>query len=166
MVWKNQTTIFLNCALTTLCYPGVITSIPCRQMTYLKNDEWFQTLLLTAFTFADIIARFCLGYRCGLRPGNVAWTVLIRSCIFPLVLYCAMAHSSADSLAFVAVALFGFLNGYCVSMSLILVNEIEGLTDEQRKTCGRISACSVNSGLCIGSLGAILLSHAFSLGGA
>merc|ERR1712137_936263 len=31
-VWKNQLTIFLNLFLTTLCYPGIITAIPCRQL--------------------------------------------------------------------------------------------------------------------------------------
>merc|ERR1712045_89961 len=50
IVWRNQTVIFLNLFLTTLCYPGLITSISCRQMLGLRAGHWFQTLLLTAFT--------------------------------------------------------------------------------------------------------------------
>jgi len=121
-------------------------------------------MLLTAFTVADTIARFCLDYRLGFHAGNVMWTVLIRALVFPLLLFCAISERSSDGLAVFAVALFGFLNGYCVSLGLILVNEIPGLTNEQRKTCGRISACSVNGGLCIGSFGAIAIATTFNLG--
>lgn len=163
-VWKNQLAIFLNLFLTTLCYPGMITSIPCRQMLHLQEGQWFQTLLLTAFTLADIFARFCTNYRLCLRPGNVMWTVAVRVCVFPLVLLCAAWDDAQDTWAFAAVSAFGFLNGYCVSLSLILVNEVPRLTSEQLKTNGRISACSVNGGLCAGSMGAMLLATTLGLG--
>jgi len=153
-VWKNQLVIFLNFFLTTMCYPGLITSIPCRQLLWLKDEHWFQTLLLTWFTLADIIARFLTHFRMGLTHENIGVTVIIRAFFLPLMIYCAAAQEANDYLSFAVVAGFGFLNGYCVSLSLIVVNEIPEMTDEQRKTCGRISACSVNSGLCVGSLAA------------
>ena len=40
-----------------------------------------------------------------------------------------------DVLSMAAVACFGFLNGYCASLCLIVVNEIPDLSAEQRKTC-------------------------------
>lgn len=165
-VWTNQLVIFINLFLTTLCYPGVITSIPCRQMEALADEHWFQTLLLTAFTLADIIARFLTHLRCGMDYSTIGWTILVRMVVFPCVLYCATSAEASDLLAFCMVAAFGFLNGYCVSLSLIVINEIPGLSDEQRKTCGRISACSVNSGLCLGSLAAAGLAAGFSIGDA
>merc|ERR1712232_713860 len=91
LVWKNQMAIFFNLTLTTLCYPGILTSIPCRQFLFLEKDEWFQTLLLTVFTLADIVARFCLDFRLCLNAHNVIWTVSVRALLFPLVLFCAIS---------------------------------------------------------------------------
>jgi hypothetical protein len=162
LVWKNQLTVFANLFLTTLCYPGIITSIPCRQFLGLRKDSWFQTLLLTSFTFADILARFFIscGFKCGLSYRNIHLTVLIRALIFPVMLYCVQGWSAlpwstpSDGFSFFVVACFGFLNGYCVSLALIVVNEIPDLSNEQKLTSGRITACSVNSGLCLGSIAA------------
>ena len=47
LVWFNQLVIFGNFFLTTLCYPGLITAIPCKQMKFLDTNQWFQTMLLT-----------------------------------------------------------------------------------------------------------------------
>lgn len=151
-VWRNQAVIFANMFLTTLCYPGMITSIPCRQLLVLRSEHWFQTLLLTAFTSADILGRFFTSFRCGLHHGNIQITILIRAAILPLMLICISHPSTTDAMAFAVVAAFGWLNGYCVSLALIVINEIPRLGNEQRKTCGRISACSVNGGLCLGSV--------------
>ncbi len=38
-VWFNQLIILMNLLLTTACYPGLITTIPCRQMSVLSSDE-------------------------------------------------------------------------------------------------------------------------------
>jgi len=165
-VWRNQAVAFLNLFLTTLCYPGLITSIPCRQFLALEDEHWFQTLLLTAFTLADIVGRFMTDDRfgrLGLYHGNIWLTLVARSAIFPLVVYCISDASASDMAAFVVVALFGMLNGFCVSLSLIVMNDIPGLSADQRKTCGRISACSVNGGLCAGSLAAAALASILGL---
>ena len=61
-VWFNQLMVFANFVLTTICYPGLITAIPCRQMQALAGAEWFQTLLLTIFTLFDAGAEH--GSRC------------------------------------------------------------------------------------------------------
>jgi len=157
IVWRNETVIFLNLFLTTLCYPGLITSIHCRQMLALRAGHWFQTLLLTSFTLADIFGRFMTRYRMGLHHGNIQRCVLVRAMVFPLVVFCIVDASASDQFSFFVSGLFGFLNGYCVSLSLIVINELPGLTESQKKTCGRISACAVNSGLCAGSLAAAVL---------
>jgi len=157
IVWRNQTVVFLNLFLTTLCYPGLITSIRCRQLLALRAGQWFQTLLLTVFTLSDIAGRMMTGARMGLHYGNVWICILIRVVIFPLILLCIMSASVPDTWSFLIVSAFGLLNGYCVSLGLIVLNEIPDLTDSQKKTCGRISACSVNSGLCAGSMAAALI---------
>lgn len=158
VVWRNQTVIFLNLFLTTLCYPGLLTSITCRQMLFLRDGQWFQTLLLTAFTASDIVGRFLTRFRMGLNHRNIQIVILIRALVFPAILWCITDPAAPDVFAFFIVSVFGFLNGYCVSLSLIVINEIPELSDSQRKTCGRISACSVNAGLCAGSLAAAAIS--------
>lgn len=163
VVWRNQTVVFLNLFLTTLCYPGLITSIHCRQFLGLRTGHWFQTLLLTAFTFSDILGRILTRCRMGLNHSNIQVCVLLRAVVFPLILFCIASASASDLFSFLVVALFGFLNGYCVSLALIVINEIPGMTDSQRKTCGRISACSVNSGLCAGSIVAALIAPYISV---
>jgi len=162
-VWFNQLIILINLLLTTACYPGLITSIPCRQMSVLSSDEWFQTILLTVFTLADIVARFLTHIRVGLNYRNIYWTAIVRVLLLPLLIYCTVSKTGHDLLSMLAVAVFGFLNGYCVSLSLIVVIEIPDLSQEQRKTCGRISACSVNTGLCLGAFSAAALSSALKL---
>eukprot|EP00441_Pelagodinium_beii_P042777 CAMPEP_0197632294 /NCGR_PEP_ID=MMETSP1338-20131121/9112_1 /TAXON_ID=43686 ORGANISM="Pelagodinium beii, Strain RCC1491" /NCGR_SAMPLE_ID=MMETSP1338 /ASSEMBLY_ACC=CAM_ASM_000754 /LENGTH=437 /DNA_ID=CAMNT_0043203853 /DNA_START=34 /DNA_END=1347 /DNA_ORIENTATION=- len=163
LVWRNQLVILLNFFLTTLCYPGIITAIPCRQMLQLRAGHWFQTLLLTAFTLIDIIGRFMTHVRFGLHYGNVQLTVVVRAIVFPVMLFCATSDSATDVLSIAVVGCFGFLNGYCASLGLIVVNEIPHLTNEQRKTCGRISACSVNGGLALGSLAASAVATSMGL---
>lgn len=163
-VWKNQVVIFLNLFLTTLCYPGLITSIPCREYIALRGEGWFQTLLLTSFTISDIIARFMTHFRIGLNHKNIWLTVVVRAVIFPIMVFCITNPASHDIYGFMVCSAFGFLNGYCVSLSLIVVNEIPDMSDEQRKTSGRMAACFVNSGLCMGSVAAAFVAPALGLG--
>jgi len=164
LVWKNELAIFLNLVLTTLCYPGLLTSIPCRQLHALNSEHWFQTLLLTMFTLADIVGRFMTHNRFCLAHNNILLTVGIRAAVFPPLLLCIVSASVGDAFSLVVVAAFGFLNGFCVSLALIVINEVPGLSDEQRKTAGRISACSVNSGLCVGSLLAAAIAWTLDIG--
>lgn len=164
IVGKNQVVIFMNLFLTTICYPGIITSIPCRQYTDLCPEQWFQTLLLTAYSLSDIVARLFTGYRLGLTHRNIWITVFLRAAVMPLIVRCVMDPSASDTFAFFVISVMGFLNGYCVTLALMLVNEIPRLTDEQRKTSGRISACSVNSGLCLGSVAAAGLASLMQIG--
>eukprot|EP00913_Durusdinium_trenchii_P014884 g13959.t1 len=118
VVWFNQLVIFGNFFLTTLCYPGLITAIPCKQMKSLDVDQWFQTILLTVFAMFDIVARFCTHIRFGLDHGNIQYTVLLRALLVPLMLTCAVGTTS-DLWSMVAVAAFGLLNGYSGSLCLV-----------------------------------------------
>lgn len=165
IVWFNQLVTFLHFFLTTLCYPGLITSIPCRQWLSLEPEHWFQTLLLTAFTMSDIFGRFFTDEkrRCGLNYKNIWVTLVIRMVIFPLMVYSITVSSAPDAFGFAVVSAFGFLNGFSVSLSLIVMNQIPNMTSDQRKTCGRISACAVNGGLCAGSLAAGVVALALDI---
>jgi len=88
----------------------------------------------------------------------------MRLALFPAVLFCILSTTSTDVLSIIVVGLFGALNGYACSLSLIVVNEIPMLvSDEQRKSCGRISACSVNGGLAVGSLLAAMLASSLGI---
>eukprot|EP00428_Durinskia_dybowskii_P063210 CAMPEP_0170368854 /NCGR_PEP_ID=MMETSP0117_2-20130122/7673_1 /TAXON_ID=400756 /ORGANISM="Durinskia baltica, Strain CSIRO CS-38" /LENGTH=370 /DNA_ID=CAMNT_0010623537 /DNA_START=1 /DNA_END=1113 /DNA_ORIENTATION=+ len=150
IVRKNQLVVFLNFALTTLYYPGLLTSIPCRQFKALRAHEWFQELLLTVFTVGDILGRFATGNRFGLNYSNIWLTVVVRATMFPLIMVCIFWHSLPDIVSMAAVAVFGVMNGYCGTLSLMVVLEVPELVhDEQRKTCGRFSALGVNGGLAV-----------------
>jgi len=164
-VWRNQLVIFLSLTLTTVCYPGLITAIPCRQALALRSGHWYQEVLLSVFTVADICGRFATNWRCGLNHRNIHLTVVVRAVIFPLMLLCIMDPRTPDAASMLVVAAFGFLSGYSVSLALIVVNEVPGLSAEQRKTCGRMSACSVNGGLCLGSLAAAAVAASVGLTG-
>lgn len=165
LVWRQQMVIFLNLTLTTLSYPGMITSIPCREFSFLEKDAWFQTLLLTAFTSADIVGRIMTKYTFGLTYNNIYWTVVFRFFLSPLILFCIWSSALGDAVSFSVVMAFGFLNGYCVSLALIVPNEMKHLSDDQRKVCSFMSACSVNSGLCAGSLLAAAAAAGLGLSG-
>jgi len=159
-------TIFLNFLITMVFYPGLLVSIPCRQMAALRPNQWFQELLLTAFTVADICGRFSMGRRLGLNSGNIHLTVLLRALLFPCAIVCIVYPQATDVLALVVAVVFGFLNGYCLGLSLVVVVEIPGMTQEQRTTCGRLSACSVSAGLCAGSFASAGVAAALGLAGA
>ncbi|CAK9087061.1 unnamed protein product [Durusdinium trenchii] len=87
VVWFNQLVIFGNFFLTTLCYPGLITAIPCKQMKSLDVDQWFQTILLTvseslhchlalAVEFRDCPSGACC---CGPVVPTAPWSLLLKS---------------------------------------------------------------------------------------
>lgn len=56
----------------------VITAIPCVTFTSLDKDHWFQTILLTVFTTADVIGRFSVRFRGPLDHSNVWLTLIFR----------------------------------------------------------------------------------------
>jgi equilibrative nucleoside transporter 1/2/3 len=131
-VWMNQLTIFLNLFLTTVCFPGILTSIRCYNFSAFKHEHWFQILIITAFSLSDTCGRFATRYRCGLNHNNIWMTILVRGSLLPVILACATGQIADDRVSFVVVILFGALSGHCISLSLITINEIPNLSQQDR----------------------------------
>jgi len=151
--WKNELVVFLHFAFCGFGYPAMITAIPCLSDSWLRKDHWFQTILLTCFTIADLVFRFLVRFRGPLTPSNIGWTVLARAVLLPLLVVAAVGGLS-DWLAVGVVILFGVSNGYLISLSLIIMNELPNCSKDELFNVGRFSAFAVNSGLCVGGLAA------------
>ena len=66
-------------------------------------QEWFQTILLTVFTLADIVARFLTHLRVGLNYRNIYWTAIVRVLLLPLMIYCAVSKTLGCTLNMLVV---------------------------------------------------------------
>jgi len=160
--WKNQLVVFLHFIYCSLGYPAMITAIPLNdsklQATFLGRENWYQAILLTLFTVSDTASRFAVSKRFAFTPNNFWKSVVLRTALIPLLWIAAAGLIESDLFSIFSVILFGLTNGYCISLSLILMNEIPGMTVSELAVAGRFSAFSVNSGLCVGGI----LASAFS----
>ncbi|KAF4729393.1 hypothetical protein FOZ62_009836, partial [Perkinsus olseni] len=162
-VWFHEAVIFAQLIITLTCYPAVVTAIPCVTFTSLDEDHWFQTILLTVFTTADVIGRFSVRFRGPLGYSNIWMTLVFRALLVPILVSCATGSISSDWASLSAIFVFGLANGYSVSLTLITVNEIPGLTADELKATGRFSAVSLNLGEDIHSAcDSVLSDHLFS----
>ena len=148
--WKNELVVFLHFCFCGFGYPAMITAIPSKSQFW--KNHWFQTILLTVFTITDLGFRSLVRFRGPLNPGNIGWTVLARFVIIPFLVVAASGWFEDDWTAVLIVGLFGMSNGYFISLSLILMNEIPNLSKEELFNVGRFSAFAVNAGLCLGGL--------------
>jgi len=151
-MWQQQSNICWHFALSTICYPGLITAVPVYQWTWLREGEWFQILMLAVYTVSDTMARAALSWRFGLTAENFGVTVVLRV-VVPLALLaaiCGAVQSDMFSLGVAVVA--GLFNGYFNSLCLMLPNEQADLTQEEKKIVGSLSALSCDLGLLLGSL--------------
>ena len=160
--WRNQLVVFLHFIYCSLGYPAMITAIPIYSeslaATFLGREHWYQAVLLTIFTVTDTLSRFGVRNRFSFTPKNFYLSVLIRTALIPLVWIAAAGWIPSDLFSVVAVVIFGLTNGYCISLSLILMNEIPGMSMQELSVAGRFSAFSVNSGLCVGGIMASVFS--------
>jgi equilibrative nucleoside transporter 1/2/3 len=165
--WKNQLIVFTHFVFCSFGYPAMITTIPLysqtlRENTFLGKENWYQAILLTAFTITDTVSRFGVRYRFKFDWKNFTQSVYIRAALIPLLWIAASGSLvNSDFFSILAVLIFGITNGYCISLSLILMNEIPGMTNQELAIAGRFSALSVNSGLCVGGIIASVYSSVF-----
>lgn len=163
--WKNQLVVFFHFIYCSLGYPAMITAIPLYgrdlQSTFLGKQNWYQAMLLTIFTLTDTASRFAVSNRFAFTPMNFWKSILFRTLLIPLLWIAAAGWVQSDLFSVLAVVLFGLTNGYCISLSLILMNEIPGMAVSELAVAGRFSAFSVNSGLCLGGILASAFSSCF-----
>ncbi|KAF4669399.1 Metal transporter cnnm2 [Perkinsus chesapeaki] len=126
----DATSIYFGAALAT-----VITAIPCVTFTSLDHDHWFQTILLTVYTAADVIGRFSVRFRGPLNYSNIWITAVFLALLVPILILCASGIISNDWVSLCSVLVFGLANG---------------LTADELEATGRFSAVSLNLGLCMG----------------
>lgn len=155
--WKNQLVVFLHFIFCSLGYPAMITAIPLYseslQGTWLGREQWYQAVLLTIFTVTDTVSRFGVRNRYHFTPSNFWQSVVIRTTLIPLLWIAAAGWIvQSDLFSIISVILFGITNGYCISLSLILMNEIPEMSIDELAVAGRFSAFSVNAGLCVGGV--------------
>ena len=163
--WKNQLVVFMHFIFCSLGYPAMITAIPLYseslRSSFLGRENWYQAMLLTVFTVTDTVSRFAVRERFSFKSTNFWKSVVMRFALIPLLWVAAAGWVRSDLFSIVAVVLFGLTNGYCISLSLILMNEIPGMNIQELAVAGRFSAFSVNSGLCVGGILAALFSSVF-----
>ena len=165
--WKNQLIVFTHFVFCSFGYPAMITAIPLysqslRDSSFLGKENWYQAILLTAFTVTDTLSRFGVRYRFKFNSQNFLQSVYIRALLIPLLWIAASGWMvQSDFFSIVSVLIFGITNGYCISLSLILMNEIPGMTNQELAIAGRFSALSVNSGLCVGGIISSIYSSVF-----
>jgi equilibrative nucleoside transporter 1/2/3 len=164
--WKNQLVVFLHFIYCSLGYPAMITAIPLysaslREDSFLGRENWYQAMLLTIFTVTDTASRFAVRERFSFTPSSFWKSVIIRTVLIPLLWVAAGGWVQSDLFSVMAVVVFGLTNGYCISLSLILMNEIPGMNVQELAVAGRFSAFSVNAGLCVGGILASLFSSVF-----
>lgn len=163
--WKNQLVVFLHFIFCSLGYPAMITAIPLYSeslsASFLGRENWYQAMLLTVFTVTDTVSRFAVRERFSFTSENFWKSVLMRVGLIPLLWVAAAGWVQSDLFSVLAVVLFGLTNGYCISLSLILMNEIPDMKIQELAVAGRFSAFSVNSGLCVGGLLSALFSSVF-----
>ena len=164
--WTNQLVVFLHFIYCSLGYPAMITAIPLyssslRDSSFLGRENWYQAMLLTIFTVTDTASRFAVRERFSFTPSSFWKSVVIRTVLIPLLWIAAAGWIQSDLFSVFAVVTFGLTNGYCISLSLILMNEIPGMTVQELAVAGRFSAFSVNAGLCVGGIIASVFSSMF-----
>jgi equilibrative nucleoside transporter 1/2/3 len=164
--WKNQMVVFMHFIYCSLGYPAMITGIPLyseslQQNSFLGRENWYQAVLLTIFTVTDTLSRFAVRERFSFTPSSFWKSVVARTVLIPLLWVAAAGSIKSDLFSVVSVVVFGLTNGYCISLSLILMNEIPGMSVQELAVAGRFSAFSVNAGLCVGGIIASAFSSVF-----
>lgn len=164
--WKNQMVVFMHFIYCSLGYPAMITAIPLyseslQQNSFLGRENWYQAVLLTIFTVTDTLSRFAVRERFSFTPSSFWKSVVARTVLIPLLWVAAAGWIKSDLFSVVSVVVFGLTNGYCISLSLILMNEIPGMSVQELAVAGRFSAFSVNAGLCVGGIIASAFSSVF-----
>merc|ERR1712151_1195986 len=101
----------------------------------------------TVFAACDTTIRFFQKYRFGFSYKNVWIIVPIRLMFVPALIACATGVIQCDVAALIFTGLFGISNGFCCSLSLVVINDIPGLSADELNVIGRISAVAVNGGL-------------------
>ena len=164
--WKNQLVVFMHFIYCSLGYPAMITAIPLYSESlaansFLGRENWYQAALLTIFTVTDTLSRFAVRERFSFTPSSFWKSVVARTVLIPLLWIAAAGWVQSDLFSVVSVIVFGLTNGYCISLSLILMNEIPGMSVQELAVAGRFSAFSVNAGLCVGGIIASVFSSVF-----
>jgi hypothetical protein len=59
LIWLEATTVFLVYLCTMICYPGLILQ---TNLSFIENESWFQVLMLSNFSLAEIMGRFMATY--------------------------------------------------------------------------------------------------------
>ena len=162
--WKFELVVFSQFVICAFGYPALITAVPCFQgrKTWLGQSNWFQTIQLALFAISDLLSRFCIRWRGKLENTNFGYTLIPRVLIAGLLFIAATGRLNSDFFVSAIVSVFGLLNGYFVSLAVVLVNDLPNCSKSELFLIGRFSAFALNFGLCIGGILAAVAGRALN----
>lgn len=146
--------------MTTLAvWPALITVLTPHQVTV--SNDWWALILLNLFAFLDVLGRFMVSYRMGIHTKNIWIPVGLRILLIPLLMGMVkgwwLVH---DGWSILVVAVLGWTNGWCGSLTILLMNESVSRPEEKRFV-GTFASFYLNIGLVLGATVGLLVEKFF-----
>jgi hypothetical protein len=151
----------LNCGLcitllfmsTLAVWPALISSIPSYQFPQLNSTKWWPLILLTLFSSTDVLGRSLVSWRLGITAKTIHRPVLLRLLVVPVLIslvkgwWHVIQH---DAVSVVATVFAGLTNGWCGSLTILLM---VGCADSERekRLFGMWASFYLNGGLVLGA---------------
>ena len=148
---KNGLTI-TSLFLTTLAvWPALVTELKPFAFPSLGESGWWPLILLNVFAVLDVVGRFMVGYRMGVTRHNIWIPVALRTLFIPLLVVSVKGwFFQHDAWSLVFVSILGWTNGWCGSLTIILMNECV-TRDRERRFVGTLASFFLNFGLVLGA---------------
>ena len=140
--------------LTTLAvWPAMISVIPSFQFPSLNEAQWWPLILLNVFAWFDVLGRFMVPYRFGVTRQTIHYPVLLRLLFIPFLVVLVKGYwplIQHDAVSCLVTAILGWTNGWCGSLTIILMNE-SGEGDKEKRFIGTLASFFLNAGLVLGA---------------
>lgn len=155
-VWNGLSVTCLFLA-TLAVWPALIAVLPSFQFPSLNEATWWPLIMLNLFAIMDVIGRCMVTYRFGISRYNIHWPVLFRLLFIPLLIALVRGWIwQHDAMTIIITAILGWTNGWCGSLTILLMNEC-GDSDAERRFIGSLSSFYLNAGLTLGATVGLLV---------
>jgi equilibrative nucleoside transporter 1/2/3 len=135
---------------TFTIWPALVAEIKAPNFPHLVESYWWALILLFLFSFFDVIGRFMVSIPFGFGRRSIWIILLLRLLCVPfLILNIKNVAFTHEAYAIVAIILLGLTNGFCGSLTIILMNEL-GDTDTEKRYIGTLVSFYLNIGLFLG----------------
>ncbi|KPA76976.1 nucleobase transporter (NT4) [Leptomonas pyrrhocoris] len=146
-IWPMMLTCFLTFGITYLIYPGIMLAVD-------SSNDWYTTLIMTVYNFADLFGRIASMWKRLWPPRNSILIVAISRIIFVLlIVLCALHKIPSKVPPYIFAALMGVSNGFIGTLSIVYSPETPSLTtDGERAMAGQVTGACLLIGCAVGSL--------------